>query len=233
MSRRSKLEKFEELNKLPNVYQNLSFEKPQLEYQEAEIENLSGSWNQQHFRKEAPLILELACGRGEYCLGMASMYPLNQYIGVDIKGARLWKGARLGIEAKLDNMAFLRTRIELIDHFFASKEIDEIWITFPDPFLKKSKANKRLTSPLFLEKYRHILKEHNQVHLKTDSPEMAAYTLEVCESWPHAHLQFYLEDVHNKDHDIPELNIITFYEKIHLKAGKKIFYIKFTLDIPV
>ncbi|MCL4162187.1 UNVERIFIED_CONTAM: hypothetical protein GTU68_051039, partial [Idotea baltica] len=137
---------------------------------------MRGRWREQHFGNKAPLILELACGRGEYTLALAAHFKEQNFIGVDIKGARIWKGAKMALEQQLDNAAFLRTRIEQIELFFTPEEVDEIWITFPDPFLKKGKANRRLTSASFLDRYRKILKKGGLLHLKTDDPTLYNFT---------------------------------------------------------
>ena len=227
MSRRSKLEKFEELNKMAHVYQNFSFKSPQLEYQAKLAPAMAGHWNALHFDREAPLCLELACGRGEYSIGLAKMDPDKNYIGLDIKGARIWKGARQALDLNLNNIAFLRTRIELIDHFFGKEEIDEIWITFPDPFLKSSKANRRLTSPYFLNLYQKILKPDHIIHLKTDSPELYQYTLDVIEEHDNIRISTNIQDIHGTSHNIPELDILTYYEHNHLAEGRTIYYLQF------
>ena len=155
MSRRNKLQKFAELLTFPNVYENFDPENPQLIGLNGMPVDRKGKWKKEHFKNDFPITLELACGRGEYSLGLGRMYPERNFIGVDIKGARIWKGARIALEENLTNVAFLRTRIEQIALFFDPEEIDEIWITFPDPFLRKSKANRRLTSCRFLSGGRH------------------------------------------------------------------------------
>ncbi|MCL4150026.1 UNVERIFIED_CONTAM: hypothetical protein GTU68_001949 [Idotea baltica] len=189
---------------------------------------MAGKWHT-HFRREAPLVLELACGRGEYSLGLAELSPENNYIGVDIKGARIHQGAVLAAEQNLNQVAFLRTKIEYIDHFFAPEEIDTIWIIFPDPFLKSHKSNRRLTSPRFIDRYRKILNKNGTVKLKTDSPLLYEYTLEVIKNDPSIKIVNRIDDVHHVDHDLDELRIITYYEKMHIARGRKINYIEFTI----
>ncbi|MDV7393184.1 tRNA (guanosine(46)-N7)-methyltransferase TrmB, partial [Arthrospira platensis SPKY1] len=142
----------------------------------------SKEWNNFFFDKHNPIVIELACGRGEYSIALAEMNPHINYIGVDIKGARIWKGAKIALERNLSNVAFLRTRIENIESFFKPGTVSEIWITFPDPFLKKSKSNRRLTSPAFLRRYRNIMGKGGIVHLKTDSEELFEFTIEVLNS---------------------------------------------------
>ena len=166
MSRRNKLEKFAELLTFPNVYQNYDPRNPCLKYVGGDIVQRKGQWRVAHFRNNADLVLELACGGGEYSLALAAQHPDQNFIGVDIKGNRIWKGARKAIANQLVHVAFLRTRIEQIDLFFAPEEVNEIWITFPDPFLRKSKANRRLTSTAFLDRYQRILKRGGTIHLK-------------------------------------------------------------------
>lgn len=227
MSRRRKLEKFEALNHMPHVFQNYSYDNPALINSEGEKAKLAGRWNMEYFKKEAPLVVELACGRGEYALGLAELYPDRHYIGVDIKGARIWKGASLALERELQQVAFIRSKIECIDHFFGTGEIDEIWIIFPDPFLKAGKSNRRLTSPVFLDRYKKILSSEGRIKLKTDSPELFEFTMEVLKADTRIEITQVLEDVHHIEHDIPALNIITYYEKMHIADGRKINYIEF------
>jgi len=146
MATRNKLQKFAELLRMPNVYECFDFMHPELTGKDGTLVELKGRWGADHFGNAKPITLELACGRGEYTVDLARQYPERNFIGVDIKGARIWKGARIALAEELHNAAFLRTRIEAIDHFFAPGEIAEIWITFPDPFLKKGKSNRRLTA---------------------------------------------------------------------------------------
>ena len=147
MAGRNKLQKFAENLTFPNVYESFDLTKPQLTGLHGAEVDLRGKWASEHFGNDHPITLELACGRGEYTLDLARQYPDRNFIGVDIKGARIWRGAKTALAEGLDNAAFLRTRIEAISHFFAPAEVDEIWITFPDPCLKKGKENRRLTAP--------------------------------------------------------------------------------------
>src|SRR6056297_2021303 len=140
---------------------------------------LKGRWSAEVFGNDRPIVLELGCGKGEYTIGLAEADPDRNYIGVDIKGARIWKGAKIAHEKELVNVAFLRTRIEFIESFFSPGEVEEIWITFPDPQLKRRRNKKRLTGSLFLNKYRNFLRDHGLVHLKTDSDLLYAYTREL------------------------------------------------------
>jgi len=193
---------------------------------------LRGKWNAEIFRREAPLVLELGCGRGEYTTGLAALRPEKNYLGVDIKGARLWRGARTAKEQGLRNVAFLRTHVDHLLQCFAPHEADEIWLTFSDPQLKKSKARKRLTSPLFLARYKEILKPGGVIHLKTDSPVLYDYTLEQIAAH---HLPIY-EQSANVYADLihrasPEeqavLKIRTYYESMWLDDGRTIRYVRF------
>ena len=227
MSRRNKLEKFAELLTFPNVYQNYHYKDPILQGAHGKEADLKGSWCSEHFKNDAPLVVELACGGGEYTLALAELYPSKNFLGVDIKGNRIWKGARKALAANLKNVVFLRTRIEQLMHFFAPAEIDEIWITFPDPFLRKSKANRRLTSTHFLDTYSSLLKKDGEVHLKTDSPELFEFTLDTLQAYPSCELISAEDDIYGKTLIKPELAIQTFYEKMHLAEGKTIKHIQF------
>ncbi len=229
MSKRNKLQKFAELLAFPNVYQNFNPREPQLHGLHAEPVSLKGKWAEKHFRNGHPITLELACGRGEYTLALARQYPNRNFIGVDIKGARIWKGARIALREELDNAAFLRTRIEQIALFFEPGEISEIWITFPDPFLRKSKANRRLTAARFLDEYRKVLTSNGLVHLKTDEPNLYKFSLEVLSQYEGAEILYQDEDIYSKPLPLPELDIKTYYENMHLEEGKAIKYVRFSL----
>ncbi len=230
MSKRNKLQKFAELLTFPNVFENFNPKAPVLIGQTGHEVDLKGKWKSKHFQNNHPITLELACGRGEYTLDLARQYPARNFIGVDVKGARIWKGARIALDEKLENVAFLRTRIEQIALFFDPGEVEEIWITFPDPFLRKSKANRRLTSPNFLKTYRKILKPGGLIHLKTDEPNLFAYTLEVLAEEKEVAILYQDDDIYAKPLPIPELATTTYYEKMHLEAGKTIKYIQFRLE---
>lgn len=226
MARRNKLQKFAEIASFTNVYENFHHDKPHLIGVNGEEVDLKGKWNEKHFKNDFPLSLELACGRGEYTLQLSEHFPERNFIGVDVKGARIWKGAKIALEKELSNAAFLRTRIEQITTFFAPSEIDEIWITFPDPFLKSGKENRRLTSARFLDSFRTILKPQGIIHLKTDSPELYEFTLEVMETYDKAKLVIQQDDIYSKELIMPELNFKTYYENMHLRDGRKIKYIR-------
>ena len=189
---------------------------------------LKGRWSAEVFGNDRPIVLELGCGKGEYTIGLAEADPDRNYIGVDIKGARIWKGAKIAHEKELVNVAFLRTRIEFIESFFSPGEVEEIWITFPDPQLKRRRNKKRLTGSLFLNKYRNFLRDHGLVHLKTDSDLLYAYTRELLifnglESISET------EDLYNAPFLNEILSIKTFYEKQFLSDGSNINYISFRL----
>jgi tRNA (guanine-N7-)-methyltransferase len=187
---------------------------------------MKGQW-QKHFKNENPVILEVACGKGHYARGLGQMYPDNNYIGVEIKGNRIFTGANGALLNKEENVAFLRARIEFMEYYFEPGEISEIWITFPDPQL--GKARKRTTAPRFLDVYRNLLKkENNIVHLKTDSAELYEYTLEVLEEQK-IKILYQNDNIYAQPLDFPELEIKTFYEEMHLKDNRTIKYIQFTL----
>ncbi len=190
---------------------------------------LYGKWSDEFFGRNRPVIVELGCGKGEYSVGLADMFPERNFIGVDIKGARLWKGARYAYRNKMQNVGFIRTRIEFISSFFARDEVDEIWLTFPDPQLKK--ARKRLTSPGFLNRYRSFLKSAGPVHLKTDSSELYEYTLSVIR-FNSLELLENTTDLYGLGLTDKVLSIKTFYEQQFLDQGKPIFYLKFRIDAP-
>ncbi|MDX1477659.1 MAG: tRNA (guanosine(46)-N7)-methyltransferase TrmB [Saprospiraceae bacterium] len=229
MSRRNKLQKFADLQKLDNVYENFSVQHPQLVATGNTPVDLKGCWGARHFGNAHPLTLELGCGKGEYTVGLGRRYPDRNFIGVDIKGARIWKGATQSHREALSNVAFLRTRIECITAFFGPGEVDEIWITFPDPFPRDSKVNRRLTAPVFLKRYRMLLKKRGLVHLKTDDPGLYAFTLETIEADPACDLLYASDDVYAGDLAYDELAIQTFYERMHLADGRTIKYLRFTI----
>lgn len=188
---------------------------------------LKGKWKSDFFKNDHPLVLELGCGKGEYTVGLAKRFPEKNFIGIDIKGARMWRGAKTVSEEEMNNVAFLRTRIGLIESFFASAEVDEIWITFPDP-QPGGRANKRLTSPRFLKKYQSILSPNHQIHLKTDSDLLFEYTSEVVEDNNLALIQR-SADINIDFSEGPLVEICTFYEGIWRSQGIPIKYISFSI----
>jgi tRNA (guanine-N7-)-methyltransferase len=228
MSKRNKLQKFAEVLQLPNVYENYDSKDPKLTLGLGRTVNLRGQWGALHFGNAYPLIVELACGRGEYSLALARQNPGKNFIGVDIKGARIWKGATIAIQENLTNVAFLRTRIEQLGYFFAPGEISEIWITFPDPFPERDKVNRRLTSPRFLETFRSLLAPGGVVHLKTDDQGLYAFTLETLGNTNGAQVLYAEADIYRLEQlPLEELEVKTYYEARHLMAGKTIKYIRF------
>jgi len=188
--------------------------------------HLKGKWSAEFFKNENPLILELGCGKGEYTVELATMNPNINYIGVDIKGARLWRGAKLALERGLKNVAFVRTNIELVTQFFGAGEVSEIWLTFPDPQMRK--ASKRLTSTFFMERYRRLLKADGVVHLKTDSNFQYNYTCEMV-ALNDFEVVDKTDNVYEWEHLTDILRIRTFYEKQWLDRGITIKYISFHL----
>ena len=229
MGRKNKLRKFAEVLSFPNVYECYNIRQPVLVGAGMQEVELRGRWRTQHFQNDHPITLELACGGGEYTVALARQFPGRNFIGVDVKGNRIWKGAKRALEEHIGNAAFLRTRIEIIDRFFAPGEVDEIWITFPDPFPRPSKENRRLTSAFFLEKYRLILRPGGLVHLKHDDPDFYRFTLDIIAADPRCTLLYHDDDIYAKPLPYPELGIQTLYEKMHLEAGKTIKYVRFTI----
>jgi tRNA (guanine-N7-)-methyltransferase len=222
---KDKLRRFADIRTYPNVYSSKNYtEALVVDYQEKEIDN-RGNWHT-HFGNKNPLILEVACGKGHYTRGLAQMHPDINTIGIDLKGNRIWKGATEALEHNEENVAFLRARVEFLERYFAPEEVEEIWITFPDPQYKKPK--KRLTAPRFLDIYSKILKKDGIVHLKTDSHELYLYSLEVLTEQK-VEIIYHSDDIYSGDLYCPELEIKTFYEEMHLAANKKITYIRFRL----
>ena len=187
---------------------------------------MQGQWRS-FFKNENPVVLELACGRGEYTLGLSTMYPSQNFIGVDVKGNRMYIGAKYALEKQLNNAAFLRTQIEMLTDYFTTNEIDEIWITFPDPQLRTSTAKRRLTHPRFLRLYQKLLKPDGSIHLKTDSPQLYKFTKRVIELYGLSLVE-YSEDVYSNTHK-PELDIKTHYENLDIAQSKRIHYLHFKL----
>lgn len=193
---------------------------------------MKGQWAA-FFRNDHPLTLELACGKGDYTLALARRFPGRNFLGVDLKGNRIWRGAKTALEEPLPNVAFLRTQIDKLDQYFAPGEIAELWITFPDPFLRKSKSKKRLTHPRFLQLYQPLLAPGASINLKTDSPELYEFTREVTAACNCTLLED-IPDVYALPEVPPLLQIKTFYEGMHLSNGRTIRFLKFTLpDAPI
>ncbi|MDT0643422.1 tRNA (guanosine(46)-N7)-methyltransferase TrmB [Zunongwangia sp. F363] len=222
MGSKNKLKRFRENEDFSNVIQ------PSREELTANQFKWKGRWSE-FFGNNKPLILELGCGKGEYSVGLARQNSEANFIGIDIKGARFWRGAKTALEENLANVAFLRTQIELIDHAFAEDEVEEIWITFPDPQIKYKRTKHRLTNAYFLQKYKGILKPEGLVNLKTDSEFMHGYTLGLLHGEGHEVLYAH-HDIYKNEYSPKEVREIqTFYEKQYLEKGKPITYIKFRI----
>ena len=228
MSRRKKLEKFADLFQYPHVYESFEFNDELLTRTETERLLMRGKWRPLQFQNNHPLIVELACGRGEYSLDLARRYPAKNFIGIDIKGARIWKGATIALEEELSNVAFVRARIEQIELFFNTGEIDEIWITFPDPFMRDTQENRRLTAPIFLAKYEKLLNKGGKIHLKTDSDSLYEYSLDAVNTYPKTQLLTQSDNIYHRELPHPDLDILTYYEKQHLADNRTIKYLCFS-----
>lgn len=222
---KNKLARFAENKILPNVYQPTREEA-------LEGFDLKGKWRSEVFKNDNPVVLELGCGKGEYSVGLAKAFPKKNFIGIDIKGARFWFGAKEAVEKNMTNVAFLRTQIELVDYFFEKDEVDEIWITFPDPQIKYRRTKHRMTHPDFLERYKRILKPGGIIHLKTDSEFLHGYTLGLLQG-----MGYEILTAHHDIYGAPEYDpktpllreIQTYYEGLFSAKGKTITYIKFRI----
>ena len=229
---KNKLKKFAEMETFHNVFQCGAREM----VEDSPVVAMRGKWHAEYFHNENPIVLELGCGRGEYTVGLAARYPNKNYIGIDIKGARMWAGAKQAELAGMKNVAFLRTNIEMLTHFFAPGEVAEIWITFPDPQMKK--ANKRLTSTYFMQRYAELLQENGLIHLKTDSPFLYTYTQAMVKENSYL-LVVDTSDLYNTDQtlgivnqesDIEEARALqTHYEHQWLDRGLTIKYLRWQL----
>ncbi len=208
-----KLIRFAELNTFPNV---LQFPK-----------DMPGQWND-FFKNKNPITLELACGKGEYAVGLGQLFPQRNFIGIDLKGNRIWVGAKRAIQNELTNVAFLRTEIDQLTEYFAKEEVAEIWITFPDPQLRVSKAKKRLTHPKFLRIYRQLLVPGGFIHLKTDSPDLYRFTKTVIELYG-CLLKTDSNNVYSEPLIKDELKIKTHYESLDIAGSNRIHYLCFSL----
>lgn len=208
---RKKLQKFAEIDKLTNV---------------AQLDDANIKEKIKNFLNDTPLVLELACGRGEYTIAMAKLFPDKQFIGIDVQGERIWYGAKEAKEHRLKNVLFLRIQVENLDEFFAKHSIDEIWITFPDPFPRKKQIKKRLTSPRFLELYKNLLAKDASVNLKTDDYNLFVYSKESVNDFGGKVIEE-IEDIYKKRPKNKLLYIKTYFEEKHIKAKKAINYLKF------
>lgn len=228
MSGKGKLQKWAEMKTFNNVVE------PTLEEVFKKDYKLKGKWSSNIFKNNNPIVLELGCGKGEYSIGMGEYFPNKNFIGVDIKGNRIWRGAKTAYENQMKNVFFMRTRIDHIDSCFGKNEVDEIWITFPDPQPKDRLERKRLTSPMFIERYRKFLKPNGIIHLKTDHEGFFRYTLEEIERCGFNLLEstfdLYGEVIDKLDPKTQEiLSIKTFYEKLFSEKGHSIHYLKFEI----
>ena len=224
MGSKNKLKRFIENKNFSNVIQ------PNREELISNQFNLKGNWNNLYFRNNNPIVVELGCGKGEYTVNLAKLNPSVNYIGIDIKGARFWRGAKTANEENLDNVVFLRTQIELINYVFGNDEVSEIWLTFPDPQIKYQRRKHRLTNPIFLEIYKNILKSDGIVHLKTDSEFLHGYTLGLLEGFSITPLMSNHNVYSNLNAPDEVLNIKTHYEKLFSELDKNISYLSFNFN---
>ncbi len=220
---KNKLKRFKENETFTNVFQPTREEVVGNEFP------LRGKWNSEFFKNDNPIVLELGCGKGEYSVGLAERFPEKNFIGIDIKGARFWRGAKTAVESGMNNVAFVRTQIELINHIFAENEVSEIWITFPDPQIKYKRTKHRMTNAEFLERYKKILKPSGLMHLKTDSEFMHGYTLGLLHGLGHEVIYANHNIYKNEGAPAEVIGIQTFYESQYLEVNKPITYIKFRI----
>jgi len=220
---KNKLKRFKENDTFANVFQPTRNALVNQEYE------LKGNWNKTFFKNNNPLVLELGCGKGEYSVALAQKFPNKNFIGIDIKGARFWRGAKTAVQENIPNVAFIRAQIELIEYLFAKNEVDEIWITFPDPQIKYKRTKHRMTNADFLQRYKNILNAEGVVNLKTDSEFMHGYTLGLLQGAGHEVL-YANHDVYKQEGSPDEVTSIqTFYEGQYLEQNKPITYIRFKI----
>lgn len=223
MGSKNKLKRFKENETFTNVFQ------PTREEVVGDQFPLKGKWSADFFKNDNPIVLELGCGKGEYSVGLAERFPEKNFIGIDIKGARFWRGAKTAVESGMNNVAFVRTQIELIHHIFVENEVSEIWITFPDPQIKYKRTKHRMTNAEFLERYKKILKPSGLMHLKTDSEFMHGYTLGLLHGLGHEVIYANHNIYKNEGAPAEVTGIQTFYESQYLGVNKPITYIKFRI----
>lgn len=224
MGSKNKLKRFKENETFSNVFQPTRSELVDQTYQ------YKGFWNEKVFKNNNPIVLELGCGKGEYSVALAQKFPNKNFIGIDIKGARFWRGAKTAVEENIPNVAFIRTQIELIEYVFAKNEVDEIWITFPDPQIKYKRTKHRMTNSAFLQRYKNVLKPDGIMNLKTDSEFMHGYTLGLLHGEGHDVL-YANNDVYRQEGSPEEVTAIqTFYESQYLEQNKPITYIRFKIN---
>lgn len=212
-----KQERFRIIEENPNV----------IEPSKPSYETIKGKWREDFFKNSNPLTLELACGRGEYTIGLAKLFPERNFIGVDVKGERIWKGSTIALQEQLHNAAFLRTQILMIENFFEASEVDEIWLTFPDPRPRKRDIKRRLTSPRFMEMYKKILRAGGYLRLKTDNTRLYEYTLEQLQLRSDIYDLVFTADVYSSDLKKECFDIKTRYEQEFSQKGEKIKYLRF------
>ena len=220
---KNKLKRFSENGTFANVFQPTREEVVGNEFP------LRGKWNSEFFKNDNPIVLELGCGKGEYSVGLAERFPNKNFIGIDIKGARFWRGAKTAVESGMNNVAFVRTQIELINHIFTENEVSEIWITFPDPQIKYKRTKHRMTNSEFLNNYKKILKPNGLMHLKTDSEFMHGYTLGLLHGEGHEVIYANHNIYKNEGAPAEVTGIQTFYESQYLEVNKPITYIQFRI----
>lgn len=223
MGSKNKLKRFKENESFSNLFQ------PSRETLLNDSFEMKGNWDKNFFKNNKPIVLELGCGKGEYSIGLSERFPNKNFIGIDIKGARIWRGAKTALKNNNENVAFLRMQIELIENAFAKGEVSEIWITFPDPQIKYKRTKHRLTNPEFLDKYKQILQDDGLIHLKTDSEFLHGYTIGLLQGLGHEILHAHHDTYVNTYAPEEVVNIQTYYEKKFLKIGKPITYLKFKL----
>lgn len=220
---KNKLKRFKENDTFGIVFQ------PTREEVVSNLFPLRGKWNQDYFKNNNPIVLELGCGKGEYSVGLADKYPEKNFIGIDLKGARFWRGAKTAVETGMKNVAFIRTQIELINHIFNENEVDEIWITFPDPQIKYKRTKHRMTNSQFLKLYKKVLKPDGVINLKTDSEFMHGYTLGLLHGEGHEVIYSNHNIYVNEGSPEEVTSLQTFYEKQYLEINKAITYIRFKI----
>lgn len=218
---KNKLQRFEEIKTFSRFFQ------PEVDFNSPDSD-LKGTWAETVFKNPNPIVLEIGCGKGEYTVGLAKRYPQKNFIGIDIKGARMWRGAKTANEQNILNAAFLRIRMELIEKFFAANEISEIWITFPDPHPRNSKENRRLISPAFIQRYKTFLKPGSVIHLKTDNFSLYEFALGVAVNYKFKIIES-TSDLYSAPSVHLDLSIQTTYEKLFLEKGMKICYLSFLI----
>ena len=223
MGSKNKLKRFEENETFVNVFQ------PTREEVVSDSFTLKGKWNSDFFKNDNPIVLELGCGKGEYSVGLAQLNPNKNFIGIDVKGARFWRGAKTAVDTGMHNVAFVRTQIELINHIFAENEVSEIWITFPDPQIKYKRTKHRMTNSEFLQNYKKVLKQDGLMHLKTDSEFMHGYTLGLLHGEGHEVIYANHNIYKNEGSPAEVTGIQTFYENQYLEVNKAITYIQFKI----